>query len=183
MTYPIAVHLRCPVFLVSLLLTVVVAWLMAAPLKTEHAPLGIVSLELARYPEMAQRVIGSWTPEQQAQAAAGVRWDFLWLLCYSTTISLACVWAAGVLGRSNFLAKIGIFLAWLLWLAALLDAVENVALLQMLGGSTQSPWPQLAYGCALVKFDIVILGLLYVFGGGGLVFLWQKIRLTINLVV
>lgn len=166
MAYPIPAHLRRPVFLVSLLLTVVVAWLMAAPLTTTHARFGIVSLELARYPEVAERVIGSWTLEQQAQAAAGVRWDFLWLLCYSTSISLACVWAAGVFSRSSYLVSIGYALAWLLWLAALLDAVENVALLQMLNGVTQTPWPELAYWCALVKFDIVILGLLYSLGGG-----------------
>lgn len=177
MTYPIPVRLRLPVFLAALLLTILVAWLMAAPLTTEHAAFGIVSLELARFPQVAELVIGSWSPEQQAQAAAGVRWDFLWLIAYATTLSLACVWAAGVFARSPFLAKIGIFLAWLLWLAALLDAVENVALLQMLGGATQSIWPAISYWCAMIKFDIVILGLLYVITGG-LVFLWQKMRLT-----
>lgn len=176
MAYPIPVHLRRPVFLIALVLTIVVAWLMAAPLTTDHAAFGIVSLELARSPEVAELVIGSWSPEQQALAAAGVRWDFLWLIAYSTTLSLACVWAADVLGRWEFLAKIGLFLAWLIWLAALLDAVENVALLQMLGGSSAAFWPALSYWCALIKFDIVILALLYVVTGG-LVFLWQKIRL------
>lgn len=166
MTYPIPAQLRRPLFLIALLMTAVVAWLMAAPLTTEHAPFGIVSLELARFPEVAQRVVGSWSAAQQAAAIAGVRWDFLWLLCYSTSISLACVWAADVLNGSVFVAKIGVILAWLLWLAAALDAVENGALLQMLGGATQAPWPQLSYWCALVKFDIVILGLLYVLGGG-----------------
>ena len=166
MAYPIPVHLRRTVFLVALLMTVVVFWLMAAPLTTEHAPFGIVSLELARYPEVAARVINSWNAGQQAQAIASVRWDFLWLLSYSTSISLACIWAAGMLGRSEFFRKIGHFLAWLLWLAALLDAAENVALLQMLNGAIRVPWPQLSYWCALVKFDIVILGLLYVLAGG-----------------
>jgi len=177
MIYPIPVHLRRTVFLVALLLTIIVAWLMAAPLTTDHAAFGIVSLELARSPEVAGLVIGSWSPEQQAQAVAGVRWDFLWLIAYSTTISLACVWAAGVLGRSEFLTKIGLFLAWLIWLAALLDAVENVALLQMLGGSSVAFWPALSYWCAMIKFDIVILTLLYVVTGG-LALLWQKMRLT-----
>ncbi|MBI3960937.1 MAG: hypothetical protein HY328_19165 [Chloroflexi bacterium] len=175
MAYPIPVHLRRPVFVVSLLLTAVVAWLMAAPLTTSHARFGIVSLELARFSEVAERVIGSWTAEQQAQASAGVWWDFVWLICYSTAISLACVWAADVWQRSDFLVKIGYALAWLLWLAALLDAVENVALLQMLGGATQTPWPQISYWCALVKFDIVILGLTYTFGGG-LTWLWRNAR-------
>lgn len=175
MAYPIPVRLRLPIFLVSLLLTIVVAWLMTAPLMTEHAPFGIVSLELARFPEVARRVIDSWTVEQQAQAAAGVRLDFLWLICYSTSLSLACVWAAGIQRCSDFLVKIGYFLAWLLWLAALLDAVENVALLQMLGGDTAPLWPALSYWAALLKFDIVILGLLYVLAGAGA---WLTHRLS-----
>lgn len=166
MTYPIPVHLRRPIFLASLLLTVIVAWVMAAPLTTPHARFGIVSLELAHSPAVAERVIASWTAEQQAQALAGTKWDFLWLLSYSTSISLACVWAADILHRSPFLSRIGMFLAWLLWLAALLDAVENVALLQMLNGAVQTPWPQISYWCALVKFDIVVLGLVYVLTGG-----------------
>lgn len=166
MIYPIPVHHRRLIFTTALILTIVVAWLMAAPLTSNHAPFGIVSLELARYPNMAEFVIGSWTPEQQIAAITSVRWDFLWLLCYSTTISLACVWAAGVFSRSSYLVSIGYALAWLLWLAALLDAVENVALLQMLGRTTQPPWPALAYWCALAKFDILILGLVYIFAGG-----------------
>lgn len=165
MAYPIPARLRFRIFLLSLLLTVVVFWLMNAPLKTEHTPFGIVSLELARYPEVAAQVIASWDATQQAAAKAGVYWDFLWLLAYSTTISLACVWAAGVFSRSSYLASIGYALAWLLWLAALLDAVENVALLQMLGGATQPPWPALAYWCALAKFDIIFLGVVYIFAG------------------
>ncbi|HRJ44190.1 MAG: hypothetical protein KJZ86_14695 [Caldilineaceae bacterium] len=168
MLYPIPIRLRFPVFVISLLLTAVVAWLMAAPLTTEHAPFGIVSLELARYPEVAQRVIGSWSADQQAQAAAGVGWDFVWLLCYSTSLSLACVWAAEKLGRFDFALKIGYFLAWLCWLAALLDGVENIALLRMLGGDTGPPWPALSYWAALVKFDIVILGFLYVLAGAAM---------------
>ena len=166
MAYPIPVHLRRTVFLVTLLLTVVVFWLMAAPLTTDHARCGIVSLELARVPEVAGLVIGSWTPDQQAQAVASVRWDFVWLLCYSTTLSLACVWAAGLFNRSTYLVSIGYALAWLLWLAALLDTVENVALLQMLGGATRPPWPALAYWCALAKFDIIFLGFVFVLTGG-----------------
>lgn len=165
MAYPIPVRLRLRIFLIALLLTVVVAWLMAAPLTTEHAPFGIVSLELARYPEVAAQVINSWDEPQQSAATAGVYWDFLWLLAYSTAISLACVWAAGVFSRSSYLVSIGYALAWLLWLAALLDAVENVALLQMLSGATQTRWPALAYWCALAKFDIIFLGLVYVLAG------------------
>lgn len=173
MTYPIPAHLRRTFFWVGLVLTVVVFWLLDAPLKTEHAPFGIVSLELARYPEVANRVITSWDATQQAAATAGIYWDFLWLLSYSTTISLACVWAAGVFRRSSYLASIGYALAWLLWLAALLDAVENVALLQMLGGAIQTPWPALSYWCALAKFDIVFLGLVYVFAGA-VDWLWRR---------
>ena len=43
-----------------------------------------------------------------------------------------------------------------------LDAVENLALIQLLRGSTWEPWPALARACAIPKFAIVAAGLLYV---------------------
>jgi hypothetical protein len=52
-------------------------------------------------------------------------------------------------------------LAWGPWLAALLGAVENVALLRMLRGAVEKLWPQIARRCAVSKFALVITGLLH----------------------
>jgi hypothetical protein len=48
---------------------------------------------------------------------------------------------------------------------ALLDSVENYALIQALLGTEQSIWPAIARICAIPKLLIVGLGLLYVLLG------------------
>jgi len=45
----------------------------------------------------------------------------------------------------------------------------------VLKGSTLAAWPLLARGCAIVKFALVIAGLLYA-GAGGVAYLFRKSR-------
>ena len=80
---------------------------------------------------------------------------------YSTTIALACVWAATII-RSGVWKSIGRALAWGLWLAAIFDAIENLALIGNLFGSPIDPLPALAAMCAALKFGLILSGLLYV---------------------
>ena len=56
---------------------------------------------------------------------------------------------------------LGLALAWGQWLAALLDALENVALLRMLRGPETHPWPRVARWSAIPKFALVAAGALY----------------------
>jgi len=65
----------------------------------------------------------------------------------------------------------GVFLAWAQFIAAILDAVENYALIRVLLGSSQNLWPALARFCAGPKFFIVTAGLLYVIFGLILIFI------------
>lgn len=57
---------------------------------------------------------------------------------------------------------LGEVLAWGQWLAALLDAVENVGLLRMIDGARLAKWPALARWCAIPKFALIVIGTLYV---------------------
>ena len=85
---------------------------------------------------------------------------------YSTAIACACAWIAGALrDRARPLALIGWLLGWGQWLAALLDAVENGALLTMLLDVPAQPWPAVARWCAVLKFALVLLGLIYTIVG------------------
>lgn len=43
-------------------------------------------------------------------------------------------------------------------MAALLDALENIALLKMLRGFVVEPWPQIAQWSAVPKFILVAAG-------------------------
>ena len=87
---------------------------------------------------------------------------FALLLC-----ALGCaVVARGLSWRSARAAALGVGLAWALFAAALLDAVENYALIQLLLGASSEHWAPLAGWCALPKFAIVAAGLVYLLAGG-----------------
>jgi len=153
-------------FVVFLVLTLaVMAGLNAlgAPLKTGVSPSGIVSFELARKLPPAQSMIESWGQRGQVYAGLSLGLDYLFLVAYATCIALGCALVARSLSqRVAFLYSVGVFLAWAQFGAALLDAAENYALIQVLLGSQQEAWPALAWWCAVPKFLIVAAGLVYV---------------------
>ncbi len=134
------------------------------PLRTAVAPQGIVSFEFAGDLATAQAIINSWDAQAKLRAAFGLGIDFLYPVVYGLAISLAVVAASGTFkGR---LAQLGAWLAWGVWLAAALDYIENIALWQLLQGSSNALLPQLAYWCAAFKFLLLILAILYALWGG-----------------
>jgi len=124
----------------------------------------IVDFELAGSVDKAQAIIDTWTANEHIHAGFSLGFDYLYMPVYSTTIALACVMAAGVLQRKAW-HSIGILLAWGLWIAAIADATENLALLTELFGNNVAPWPSVAQICATIKFGLIVLGLLYVIVG------------------
>jgi small-conductance mechanosensitive channel len=156
---------RNSLFLLLFGLTIVIMMVMnsvGSSLNTEEAPYGIVSFELAGRVPKAQAILDSWDAAAQVRAAFIQGLDFLFLIVYSTTIALACLWAGKTLKRAGWApAGLGIPLAWGLWIAAICDAVENYALVRMLFVSITSPWPGIAAVCAVIKFALIFLGLVY----------------------
>lgn len=138
-----------------------------APLRNAAAPNGIVSFELAGSAASAQAMIDSWDTRARLYAAFGLGVDYLFMVSYALAIGLGCARAAGVLGRRwRWAARMGHVLAWGLLPAALLDAIENLALTRMLlAGAATAPWPALAAVCAAIKFALIALGLLYALAG------------------
>jgi hypothetical protein len=137
-----------------------------APLITPHAPSGIISYELAGSVSNAQAVLDSWNQDVRLHAAFSLGFDYLFMLAYSTTIALACLWAGGVVQRKNWpLAGVSRPLAWAQWLAALMDGVENLGLVLILFGPPASPWPEIARWSAVIKFTLIFLGMIYSFYG------------------
>jgi hypothetical protein len=128
----------------------------------------IVDFELAGSVPKAQAIIDAWDENDRIRAGFSLGFDYLYMPVYSTTIALACVMAAGVWKRATW-RTIGLLLAWGLWIAAVSDATENLALFSELLGNNVAPWPQVAQLCAMVKFGLILLGLLYVVVG---VILW-----------
>lgn len=156
-----------PLWLLLLVLTIGLMAVLAWTLRGERY--GIVDLQLAGAVDKARRIIEGWEASgARGGALFNVYLDFLFLAVYSTTIALCCVLASEMFqAHAQWVFVIGVALAWVQWLAALFDVVENAALLKMLHGSVvRDPWPRIARWSAFGKFGIVIAGLPYVLLSG-----------------
>jgi len=150
-----------PALLVLTLVLTAVLGRVDQPIRTAAAPNGIISYEVAGDTTTAARMIESWDARARCYAAFSLGIDYLYMVAYSTTIALACLWAADVFRAGTSLGAFGPWLAWGQWLAALCDATENMALTLMLLGSVTAPWPRVAWWSAVPKFVLVEAGLLY----------------------
>jgi hypothetical protein len=145
----------------TLALLLLMNW-QGAALVTAEAPLGIVSFELAGTIERAQAILTSWDEHARLNAAFGLGFDFLFMLVYSSTLALACLWSGEALREHRWpLAGLGAPLAGGQWLAALCDVAENIALFLLLLGPAAAPWPALARTAALIKFGLIFTGMVY----------------------
>jgi hypothetical protein len=154
---------RRRLFLVSFALVLVVGALLSrldGPLRTAAAPHGIVSFELARHAETAERILASWDDAARTRAALSLGLDYLFLVAYGTALALACERAG-----TRMAPALGAALAWGQLGAALLDAVENAALARILLGTAGRHAAVVAWSCAAAKFALVCAGLLFAAAG------------------
>lgn len=158
-------------FFICLALTLpcmVALFALGEPLRTDAAPGGIISYEFVWSVAGAQRVIDSWDAPTRLYAAFNLGFDYLFLLLYSTNIGMACVLSGRRLEARRGWTRatmLGASLAWGMWVAAVLDGVENAALLVLLLGHVQAPWPAIATWSAIPKFVLVAAGLLFALVG------------------
>jgi hypothetical protein len=156
-------------FAVLLALSVVVARKTTPDLKREGVPhRNIVALQLAGDSVAARHIIGNWEEHGLlGEVRRHLRWDALFILVYSTLTALACVIAARAFTCPTTDARrFALFVAWLPWLAGLLDYFENYAIHRMLGGFEGETWPRVSAVCAALKFALLItLGLCWGLAG------------------
>jgi len=162
-------------FLAGTLILFAVFQVLDAPLRTPAAPNGIVSFELAGTPEKAFQILASWEPDDQSGhplivepsgklfAAFGLGIDYLFMPVYATALALGILLAAG--RRDGWFATFGPWLGWGAYVAALFDAVENLALWKVLLGDVFSAWPAVAFVCATLKFSLLAFGLVFALVG------------------
>jgi hypothetical protein len=153
---------RKPVFVVMFawtLLVMIISQIINAPLKNSAAPTDIVSFELAHTPSNAQAMIASWDTRTQLFTAFGLGFDYLFMPSYALAIALACLLSAG--RHPGVFARIGTWLGWGVFLAAIFDAVENIGLWNSLLGNFNSAWPSISFWCAVLKFTLLLLGIGY----------------------
>jgi hypothetical protein len=128
---------------------------------------GVIDLELMATTKEAERVLSEYGPDGRSAARTSLWLDYPYLVCYSLFLALAGGTIAGRaerLGRGTWRA-VGITVAWGGLLAGLLDAIENAALLWVLDGHPEQPFPAIAYVCALPKFALAAAAVLYLLIG------------------
>jgi hypothetical protein len=127
-------------------------------------PMLALELNAGAAPEMYK----CWDESTKKSLRTALLWDYLFIFIYSASISAAGFLVARYLDNQQFLAfEYSLIIFFLQLIAAVLDATENVALLKVLRGPIASPWPQLARGCAILKFSLISVNLAYVLFGVG----------------
>ncbi len=122
----------------------------------------IVSLELARTPERARALFAAWGPAGVQTARESVYIDFVFIPAYALLFA-GLVLAEARRARGG-LKRLGLALVVVPFVSAVLDVVENVALLQALANPQAPPGGPLAVAAfaAYVKFALLLVGLGYI---------------------
>ncbi len=152
-------------FTVTVLFSVAMS-VISMPLSTAAAPYGMVSLEFARNALAAEAILQSWSPDLIPRAILVTALDFLFILAYITAFGLACSWVADRLQPySRFWSNLGLVSRSGIIAAGVLDAVENVALLQVLFGNVSPFWIRISFLSASIKFVLISIALIYMIFG------------------
>jgi hypothetical protein len=151
------------------------------PLHTSSAPNGIVSFELAGSVSQARVITDEWkqssmlvsdvagqpNPEivnvPYVFAAFGLGVDYLFMPVYAFALAFGTLFVTNK--HTGWLRSLGAVAGYGAFAAALFDAVENYALFQILLNRIVSPYPEIAYYCASIKFGLLIFGLMYALTG------------------
>lgn len=136
---------------------------------------GIVSFELSKDLETAKAYMESWGDIGRNAAGLSLGLDFLFPFLYSTFIALLIHKLNERLYKGKEFYKIGIFLIWLQFLAAVFDLIENLGLIRLLLGDLDQFWVSISYYFAAMKFVLILIGIVYVLVNFG-VFLIKKRR-------
>ena len=123
---------------------------------------GIISFELAKDLSKSEAILNAWNMESKTAAGMSLGFDFLFLLVYSLFISILIDTLNERLWKHTKIYTIGVILIWCMFLAALFDMIENVALIKLLLGDLQQKWSSIAYYFAISKFSLLFIGILFI---------------------
>jgi hypothetical protein len=128
---------------------------------------GIIELELMRTSAKAEQYYRQLGADGREAARTSLDLDYPYLIFYGFFLATACVVVAarGAERGMRRLARLGIVLAFGALIGAFCDAVENAALLRVLAGHTDQPWPGIAFGFAVGKFALTIAAALFALVG------------------
>ena len=159
--------------LMMTVLNIIVMRSFDSPLKNDISPNGIVSFELAKDLDETIKILDSWDTNAKMNAALSLGFDFLFLLVYSSFIALLIFSINNRLWKQSSFYKVGTFLIALIFVAAVFDIIENIALIKLLLGDLEQIWSSIAYYFAVSKFVIVLICIIYLLINW-LLFLFRK---------
>lgn len=136
---------------------------------------GIISFELSEDLETAKAYMESWGDIGRNAAGLSLGLDFLFPFLYSIFIALLIHKLNERLYKGKGFYKVGIFLIWLQFVAAIFDLIENLGLIRLLLGDLDQFWVSISYYFAVMKFLLILMGIMYVLLNFG-VFLIKKQR-------
>ena len=148
---------RKPLFFTFLILTLTllaIFQVLDKELRTDAAPNGILSFELAGNPETARAITDSW---KHMRLWLGI--DYVFMPIYALALAFGSLLA--MRRHEGWIRSLGAVAAYAGFAAATFDAVENYALLRVLLGEVQSSYPAIAAFCAILKFGLILFGALY----------------------
>lgn len=101
-------------------------------------------------------------PDAKRVLRAAIMWDFLFIFIYPGLIAAVCLVGARYLDAQGYVGfRFSLFFILLALVAAVLDAVENCALLAVLADYQNAALPSFAALCAKAKFVLGIVAAVY----------------------
>jgi hypothetical protein len=127
---------------------------------------GIVPFEVAGNADRTQEILDEWGGEGKDAAGVSLVVDYPYLIAYAIFLGVSCGAVSIRLARRgrDALARAGGPIGWGAVGAALFDAIEDGALLRMLGGHSDG-WPAVALLAAIGKFTLIAVAIVYILAG------------------
>jgi hypothetical protein len=131
--------------------------LQGAGLITAISKLGIVDLELADTPARLSALLLAWN---KTTVVNNILIDFLFIPSYALFLSLSCR-QLSLRSHQKAVLKAGTLIAKGVWLAALLDIIENLLMLASIHGYYSSSSLELTCWVAMIKFSLLAIAILF----------------------
>ena len=140
---------------------------LALPALDDMGDVGIIEFETARTSEKASEFYGELGEAGRDAAKESLYLDYPFLVLYGFLYAMAALVVAARAAERGMdgLARWGRPVAIAGLTSAACDAVENAALLKVLDGHTDQPWPGIAFIFASAKFALAAVVLVYVVVG------------------
>ena len=136
--------------------TIVLGW-HGAPLKTTGG-YKIGALELAPNSVRASKIVAAWREQHLLDLALeDIRFDYAFIALYTATLALTCFF--GSIVWSGWLARAGTLLGWAMFVAGLMDVLEDLGMAAEIGGNYSIA--PLVCAVSSIKWIIAIAAFVY----------------------